>query len=114
MRFTFDGQEFEQVDRPLFGEMSFFERQAGVPLSKMTETERTMLLQLVALRRGGVFFTWQEAAETLSPADFEVVREQAEPDPTAPAPEPATPTPTPDFSTSDAPDPGTDSSSGSV
>jgi len=78
MRFTFDGGEFDVVERPTFEEISVVERQAGLGAGDFTDSERMMSGYLVSLRRAGVFLTWKDM-KALTPADFEEIEE---PDPT--------------------------------
>lgn len=78
MQVRFEEHEFELIDRPLFAEFAWVERQAGVSAQEMTGTERQAALFLISLRRTGVMLTWEDIQNTMSPADFEEIKAAAE------------------------------------
>jgi hypothetical protein len=87
-RFTFDGNTYEMLARPLYPEVAWVERQAGIGIEDMVSVEQTRSLMLLSLRRAGVLLTWEDF-EQLSPADFVEVKTPVDPlveepaDPTA-------------------------------
>lgn len=84
-RFRYDGQVFDEVDRPLTRELAVYERQAGQGIKSWTDAEQTMVLAAIAMRRRGVVLSWNDLMES-SPADFDPVPDE-DPVPQVPAPD---------------------------
>ena len=69
MKFRFDGAEYDLIERPLFAEFSWVERQAGYGADDLTSTEKQAALYLISLRRAAVHLTWADVQQ-MSPAEF--------------------------------------------
>ena len=67
---TIPGQTFDLVERPLFGELIWAEKESGISWSDMGAMGKQAVVVLLSLRRAGVMLTWQDIAN-LSPADFD-------------------------------------------
>lgn len=72
-QFTFDGNTYTMVERPLFPEIDWVERAAGTAIEDMTSSGQTRALMLLSLRRAQLLLTWEDF-ETLSPRDFRMVK----------------------------------------
>lgn len=85
MRFKFDGNEYDLVERPLFAEGAWVEDQAKRGLDDMYGSTRMAALVLISLRRAGVMLTWPEMMQ-LEMTSIEVIPGEApaEPDPQTP------------------------------
>ncbi len=73
-RFTYEDRTFELVQRPLFPEMDWVERAAGMAIEDMTSSAQTRALILISLRRGQLLLTWEDF-EQMSPTDFKFIKE---------------------------------------
>lgn len=73
-QFRWRGDLYDVPERILVPEVAIYERQAGMGLRSMTETEQSMVTFLVGLRRAGVVFTWPQAMADLPLEEFEEVR----------------------------------------
>lgn len=80
MHVRYEGREFLLVERPLFAEFAWVERQAGLNAEDMTGTERQAALFLISLRREQIMLTWADIQQ-MSPRDFEEVKTAPEGDP---------------------------------
>jgi hypothetical protein len=69
--FTHDGNRYEIVERPTFGECEWVERQSGQGFEEMGGMTKMAALVLLSVRRKGVPMTWAQVRE-LSPADLVV------------------------------------------
>lgn len=83
-QFRWNDRTFTLLERPLFAEAAWVERQAGVDIDDMTGSERIRALYLLSIRRADppVMLRWEDTDEW-SPADFDVIPDPP-PVPTAP------------------------------
>lgn len=81
--FLYDGVAVPMIEEPMFAETSWVEKNSGVPLSQMTESDATAMNWLISLRRKGFMLTWADVQE-MSPASFKKIPEP-EPEPASPA-----------------------------
>lgn len=77
MKVRYDDHEFDLIERPLFAEFAWVERQAGISAEDMTGTERQAALFLISMRRVGVMLTWEDIQQ-MSPRDFAEVKPEPE------------------------------------
>jgi hypothetical protein len=82
--FTHDGNRYEILERPTFGEIAWIEKQSGMGFEEMGGMTKMAALVVLSMRRSQVPMTWAQVQE-LSPADFQTADEDedaAEADPT--------------------------------
>lgn len=80
--FTHDGNRYEIVERPTFGEIAWIEKASGMGFEEMGGMTKMAALVVLSMRRSQVPMTWAQVQE-LSPADFQTDDEaEGEADPT--------------------------------
>lgn len=80
MRFTFEGREYAEAEKPMFAELSYCERMLGQDLEDWSATTRMFVSYFVAIRRKDpAILTWERMISETGPDDFEPIREAAPP-----------------------------------
>lgn len=118
-RFIYEGTTYDLIERPLFPELDWVEKQADEAIEDMTATARQRVLMLLSVRRAQLLLTWKDF-ETLSPSDFKMLTPEPEPEVDEPDPQAADAevgseaSPASDPEASTEPSPSTSTSTGST